>query len=307
MYSYLITFLICFALSAVAIWHRTKTSTSFAFLCACFALWSLELFLLATLESSNFLLIIFHSLKVGMFFIPPALILFSAHITNTTGKWLKSCINLSLLTALSLSAVNIFIYPSTLIADEQGLLPKPDFISLIFKINFVFSVIFAILICILAYRRTIFTEKQRIAWIIMAYSISAPFGIYAFSFSKFSGTLGTVIFLSILAYAVFRYRLISTRLFASHLLAKSITGLSLVMGYILLNEYTVQNGIIDQQQAIYSSALYMLFCFGLYNKLQNNFQPYTNSLLINNFYNLKNEQAEILQSLSHCLESSEER
>lgn len=305
MYSYLITFLICMALSAVALLHRSKISISFAFLCACFALWSLELFLLAKLENSQVLLIVFHILRVGMFFIPPALILFSAHITNTSGKWLKSSIYLSLLTALSLSAVNIFIYPSSLITDEQGLLPKPDLISFVFKINYVISVIFAILICILAYRRTIFTEKQRIAWIIMAYGMSAPFGIFAFNFSKLSGTLGTVIFLSLLAYAVFRYRLISTRLFASHLLAKSITGLSLIMGYILLNEYTVQNGIINQQQAIYSSALYMFCCFGLYNKLQNNFQPYTSSLLINNFYNLKNEQSEILQSLSHCLESKD--
>lgn len=302
MYSYLITAFVCASLSAVAIWHRTKTSVSFAFLCACFALWSLELFLLANLKDLETLSIVFHHLRAGMFFIPPALVLFSKHITNTASKWLDRCIYLLFLIAICLSAINIFIFPSTLTTDEQGFLPKPDFISFIFEVNFVISVIFAILICILAYQKTIFTEKQRIAWIIMAYSISAPFGIFAFNFSKLSGTLGTIIFLSTLAYAVFRYRLISTRVFASHLLAKSITGLSLIMGYILLNEYTVQNGIIDQQQVIYSGAFYMFCCFGLYNKLHNNFQPYTSSLLINDFYDLKKEQSQIVQNLSHCLE-----
>ena len=302
MYSYLITALICIALTVISIRYKSKASLSFAFLCTCSALWSLELFLLTVIKDVDTLSVAFHLLRVGMFFIAPALALFSVHITNTQNKWFDGFIIASLFTALCMSVVNNCFLPSTLIPNEQGFLPKPDFIGLAFKINFVISVTIAILICILAYQKTIFTEKQRIAWIIMAYCVSAPFGLIAFSFSKLFGTLGAVSFLSLLAYAVFRYRLISTRVFVSHLLAKSITALSLIMGYILLNEYTIENGIIEQQQAIYTNALYILCCFGLYNKIQSNFKPYADSLLINNFYDFKQEQSQIIKSLSHCLE-----
>ena len=302
MFSYLITALICITLTAISISYKSKTSLSFAFLCTCFALWSLELFLLATLEDLDTLLFVFHLLRVGMFFIPPALVLFSAHITNTQNKWFDGFIVASLFTALCISVINNLFIPSVLIPNEHGFLPKPDFIYLVFKLNLFISVIFAVVICIRAYQTTIFTEKQRIAWIMMAYCVSVPFGYFALSFSKLSGTLGTVIVLSLLAYTVFCYRLISTRFAISQLLGKSIAVLSLIMGYILVNELIIQNGLIDEHQTIYANAVYMLICFGLYNKLQSNFQPYASSLLISDFYDIEQEQSRILYGLSHCLD-----
>lgn len=164
------------------------------------------------------------------------------------------------------------------------------------------SVICSLVICAIAHRKTIFTEKQRITWVIMAYLVGSFFGVLSFSYSKIFGTLGAVSFLSLLAYAVFRYRLISTRVFASQLLAKSVIAVSLAMGLILINEFTLNYGIMEKGQVIYSNALYMLCCFGLYNKLQNHFQPYTNSLLISHFYDLKQEQSRILNTLPHCLD-----
>jgi signal transduction histidine kinase len=237
-----------------------------------------------------------------MFFIPPALVLFSVYVTNTQNKWFDGFIVLSLFLALCISVINNLFVPSVLIQNEYGFLPQPDFISFLFKLNFAMSVIISIVICILAYQKTIFTEKQRITWILMAYCVSAPFGFLAFNFSKLSGTLGTIIFLSLLAYAVFRYRLISTRFAISQLLGKTIIGLSLVMVYILLNEITIQNGLIEEPQTIYANAAYMFICFGLFNKLQGNFQPYANAILISNFYDLKHEQSRILNTLSHCLD-----
>ena len=164
------------------------------------------------------------------------------------------------------------------------------------------SVICSLVICAIAHRKTIFTERQRITWVIMAYFVGSFFGVLSFSYSKIFGTLGAVSFLSLLAYAVFRYRLISTRVFASQLLAKSIIAVSLAMGLILINEFTLNYEIMGKRQVIYSNALYMLCCFGLYNKLQNHFQPYTNSLLISHFYDLKDEQSRILNTLPHCLD-----
>jgi signal transduction histidine kinase len=305
MYSFLITALICGALALAAISYKSKTSLSFAFLCTCFALWSLELFFLATIKDKETLSVVFHCLRIGMFFIPPALVLFSAVITNTKNKWFDGFIITSIFTAFSISLSNNIFFPSILDTNGNGFLPKPDFIHLVFKVNFVLSVIISVVICIQAYKKTIFTEKQRIAWIIMAYCVGAPFGFFALNFSKLAGTLGTIIFLSLLAYAVFRYRLISTRFAISQLLAKGIVALSLVMGYIVFCDFTLQNGILDKHQTTYAGAAYMLICVGLYNKIQGHFYPYANSLLIDNFYNLKQEQSQILYKLSHFLERKE--
>lgn len=302
MYSFLITALICIALTGAAIRYKSKVSLSFAFLCFCCAMWSVELYLLSSLENLKTLLPLFHTFRIGLFFIGPAMLLLSVFITNTNKTWTNIITTLSFATGLCISILNNTVFPSNLVYSPIGYLPEPDIIDLIYKINFVLSVVLSLVICVSAHRQTIFTEKQRITWVIVAYFVGSLFGVLAFNFSKIFGTLGAVSFLSILAYAVFRYRLISTRVFASQLLAKSVIAVSLAMGLILINEFTLNNGIMEKGQVIYSNALYMLCCFGLYNKLQSHFQPYTNSLLINHFYDLKQEQSHILQSLSRCLD-----
>ena len=302
MYSFLITAFICIALTGAAIRYKSNVSLSFAFLCFCCAMWSVELYLLSSLENLKTLLPLFHTFRIGLFFIGPAMLLLSVFITNTNKTWTNTITTLSFAVALCISILNNTALPSNLVYSPSGFLPEPDIMDLIYKINFVLSVVFSLVICVSAHRQTIFTEQQRITWVIVAYFVGSFFGVLAFNFSKIFGTLGAVSFLSILAYAVFRYRLISTRVFASHLLAKSVIAVSLAMGLILINEFTLNNGIMEKGQVIYSNALYMLCCFGLYNKLQSHFQPYTNSLLINHFYDLKQEKSQILQSLSHCLD-----
>ena len=230
------------------------------------------------------------------------MLLLSIFITNTNKTWSNRITTLSFALGLCISILNNTVLPSHLMNSPSGYLPEPDIIDLVYKINFVLSVIFSLVICILAYRKTIFTERQRIVWVMVAYFVGSFFGVLSFSYSKIFGTLGAVSFLSLLAYAVFRYRLISTRVFASQLLAKSFIAVSLAMGLILINEFTLNSGIMVKEQVIYSNALYMLCCFGLYNKLQSHFQPYTNSLFISHFYDLKQEQSQILQSLSRCLD-----
>ena len=302
MYSFLITALICISLTVTAIRYKSRVSLSFAFLCFCCAMWSVELYLLSSLKSLETLLPLFHTFRIGLFFIGPAMLLLSIFITNTNKTWSNRITTLSFALGLCISILNNTVLPSHLMNSPSGYLPEPDIIDLVYKINFVLSVIFSLVICILAYRKTIFTERQRIVWVMVAYFVGSFFGVLSFSYSKIFGTLGAVSFLSLLAYAVFRYRLISTRVFASQLLAKSFIAVSLAMGLILINEFTLNSGIMVKEQVIYSNALYMLCCFGLYNKLQSHFQPYTNSLFISHFYDLKQEQSQILQSLSRCLD-----
>lgn len=302
MYSFLITTFVCIALSVSAIRYKSKVSLSFAFLCFCCAMWSVELYLLSSLENLKTLLPLFHTFRIGLFFIGPAMLLLSVSITNTNKTWANTITTLSFATGLSISILNNTVLPSNLLYSPTGYLPEPDLIGLIYKINFVMTVICSLVICAIAHRKTIFTERQRITWVIMAYFVGSFFGVLSFSYSKIFGTLGAVSFLSLLAYAVFRYRLISTRVFASQLLAKSFIAVSLAMGLILINEFTLNYEIMETGQVIYSNAVYMLCCFGLYNKLQSHFQPYTNSLLISHFYDLKEEQSRILNTLSHCLD-----
>ena len=302
MYSFLITAFICIALSVSAIRYKSKVSLSFAFLCFCCAMWSVELYLLSSLENLKTLLPLFHTFRVGLFFIAPAMLLLSVFITHTNKTWTNRITTLSFAISFGISILNNTVLPSNLVYSPTGYLPRPDLIGLIYKINFVMSVICSLVICAIAHRKTIFTERQRITWVIMAYFVGSFFGVLSFSYSKIFGTLGAVSFLSLLAYAVFRYRLISTRVFASQLLAKSIIAVSLAMGLILINEFTLNYEIMGEKQVIYSNALYMLCCFGLYNKLQSHFQPYTNSLLISHFYDLKDEQSRILNTLPHCLD-----
>jgi signal transduction histidine kinase len=163
----------------------------------------------------------------------------------------------------------------------------------------------SILIGGLAYRKTIFTEKQRIAWIIVAYSLAGLSGLLAFNFSVVFGPIGVITSLSILAYAVFRYRLISARMAVSQRMAKSIAALSLVMVYILINEFMAQNLITQEPRAIYINALYMLCFFGLYNKLESNLRTYSDPLLVGYYYNLQDEKTAIVNRLSHCLDNRE--
>lgn len=305
MYSFLITAFICITLSVTAIRYKSKTSLSFAFLCACSAVWSLELFLLTSIKDKEILSMAFHLLRVGMFFIAPALILFSIRITKYTNKYSNFFLNTSISISAFISLANNLFFNSTLVKNHQGFLPKPDFISLVHQINFLLAVIGSVAICFLAYRKTIFTEKQRITWVIVAYFVGSFFGILSFSYSKIFGILGVVSFLWLVAYSVFRYRLISTRVFASRLLTTSVIKLSLVMGLLLIDEFTIYYDLIQKEQLNYYSAAYMVCCLSAYNKLQNHFQPYTNSLLINHFYDLKKEQSHIIHALSRCLDSKD--
>jgi hypothetical protein len=77
MYSFLITALICISLTVAAIRYKSRVSLSFAFLCFCCAMWSVELYLLSSLKSLETLLPLFHTFRIGLFFIGPAMLLLS--------------------------------------------------------------------------------------------------------------------------------------------------------------------------------------------------------------------------------------
>ena len=290
MLGHLLTAIICIVLVITSLRFHSKVSLSFAFLCTCFALWSTELFLLATMRDIETLSTAFHLLRVGMFFIAPALILFSLLITHTYNRWFNYFFVLSFSTSLSISILNNSFFPSTLVLSNWGYLPEPDIIYSIYRINFILSIAISILVCGLAYRKANFTEKQRIAWIMVAYFVGVPFGILSFDFSKIAGTVGAISFLSILAYAVFRHRFISTPVVViSQFLSKSLTSLTLITGYILVNEFMKQSAMIKEEYYLYVNALYMLICLGLYNR----------------HYNLKQEKIQIISNLSHCLDGKE--
>lgn len=305
MLGHLLTAIICIVLVITSLRYHSKVSLSFAFLCTCFALWSTELFLLATMRDIETLSTAFHLLRVGMFFIAPALILFSLLITHTYNRWFNYFFILSFSTSLAISILNNSFFPSTLVLSNWAYLPEPDIIYSIFRINFILSVTVSIMVCSLAYRKTIFTEKQRIAWIMVAYFVGVPFGILSFNFSKIAGTVGTISFLSILAYAVFRYRLISTPVVISQFLSKGLSSLALIMGYILINEFIAQSVIIKEDQYLYVNALYMLICFSLYNKLATGLRTYADPLLIDHYYDLEHEKKQIINNLSRCLDGKE--
>ncbi len=305
MLGYLLTAVICIVLVITSLRYRSKVSLSFAFLCACCALWSTELFLLATMRDIETLSTAFHLLRVGMFFIAPALVLFSLVITNTHNRWFNCFFLLSFGTSLGISILNNLFFPSTLVLSNWGYLPQSDIISFSHRISFVLSVAVSILICGLSYRKTIFTEKQRIAWIILAYTLAFLFGMLSFDFSKIFGPIGAISSLSILAYAVFRYRLISTPVVISRFLSKGLSSLALIMGYILLNEYMKQSAIIKEDQYLYANAVYMLICFSLYSKLATGLRTYADPLLIDHYYDLEHEKKQIINGLPHCLDGKE--
>lgn len=305
MLGYLLTAVTCCILMLISLKYNSNVSRSFAFLCTCFVLWSIELLILSTMHDVEVLSRAFHLLRIGLFFIAPALILFSLLITNTHSRVFKCFLIASFTSSLVISALNNFILPSKLVLSAWGYLPKPDIISLIHQANFVLSVTVSILIYFLAYRKTIFIERQRIAWILLAFFVSAPFGILSFNYSKIAGTVGAISFLSILAYAVFRYRLISTRIVISQFLSQGLSSAALIMGYILINEFMAQNTDIKAEQYIYINAPYLLIGFALYNRMAVGLRTYSDPLLIDNYYDLEHEKKYIINNLSHCLDGKE--
>ncbi|MFC1617276.1 ATP-binding protein [Candidatus Margulisiibacteriota bacterium] len=178
--------------------------------------------------------IIFHALRPGMFFIAPAMLLFSYLLTKKRSKKIKYFILFSIVISAGISILNNTFLPSTLIVVENGFLPKVDLITIIHQINFiVIGGLGTVIITILNYRNSNYEERRRYKWVIAAFVIGAVFGVLSFNYSKLFGFAGNIMALSIIVYAITKHSLMDISLVISRAVARLLTNAFLIMLFIV--------------------------------------------------------------------------
>jgi hypothetical protein len=302
---YLLTAATCSILVVPSIIQRSWVSLSFALLCICSALWATKLFLLSYMGDVAVLSPLFHLLRLGMFLIAPMLLLFALLITGTRSDFFFNCFIASATVSLTIYLTNNFFLPSTLILDGQSYTPVPDIIYLIHQVNFVVSSIASICIVVVAYHRTVFTEKKRLYWIAFAQILAVVFGVLSFSFSKAFGMVGIVACFFVLANALLRYRFIASGMAVSRFVSKGVACLTLVVGYLLIEVVIRQNSLLEEHHFLYFNLMFLIVCALLYYKLEAIFQSYFDELLVEPDYELDKEKTNILDQLSHCIDGKE--
>ena len=305
MFVYLLIATTCSILIVPSISQRSMVSLSFALLCICSVLWTVQLFLLSYISDVAVLSPLFHLLRAGMFFIAPALLLFALYITGTRSDFFFHGFIASTTVSLMIYLTNNFFMPTTLISNGQSYKPAMDTIYFIHQINFVVSSVASICIVVTAYHRSLFTEKKRLCWISIAQILAVVFGVLSFSFSKDFGMVGLVSCFFVLASAVLRYRFIASGVAISRFLSRTVLCLVLLLAYILTDQVIRHNSLLEGHQYIYLSLIFLIACVPFYSRLEASFQSYFNVLLVGHDYDANEEKADILERLSNCIDGKE--
>ncbi len=255
MTQYLITALIDFFIAVLSFSKRgNKSAHALAAAAFCLGLWSVELFLLTVLSDLGSLTVWFHITRCGMFFIPCTLAFLAWRLTASSAKWF---LYLVLVPGVAVSGVlsflNLFIFPSELQQATGGYLPKADMIYYVFAVEFVYSLVMSLAVCILSYRSVTLRQKQRIKWLFITLLMTFLTGFlsivlmpYAFYLSKFVGAAANITFVSLLFYSTIQYHLMDLRLALSEGLTRALLLSFFMMVYFSVKSAATDiNGIVD--------------------------------------------------------------
>lgn len=233
MTGYLIVALIDIAVALYVLGaSRSRAAMAFAALWACFGVWLIDLHLAHSMNDVAVLSPWFHLLRFGMFFIAPTMMLFFAYITRTPLTLpVKAVIGASFATSTGLYIANLVFLPSTLVMDSGGFATAPDTLSRIHEINFVLGSLASIAITVRALMTSIFRERQRIRWLVVAIAVGATLGVASFQFTKLFGLAGNVLGLGIMAYALLRHHVITVGHVVNNGLTKAMAFLVMALAF----------------------------------------------------------------------------
>ncbi|MCJ9429769.1 histidine kinase N-terminal 7TM domain-containing protein, partial [Kordiimonas marina] len=235
---YLVAAIADFMLAGIVLAHdRSRTAVSFAFLCCCLAIWSTELFFLASVHDVASLAPLFQITRMGMFFIGPATFLFATLITRTRVNWvLGTGLALSFANAAVTSLVN-WIAPTKLLVVPGGHSPELDGITVAFYANLAMASLASVYICAVAYKGAIFRERLRIKWIMYGVTIGVICGwLHALWPKLYIGIVGSILCLYFISYAVIRYRLIGVKVAVSDGIVRALAAIPLIFVFVAFDQ-----------------------------------------------------------------------
>jgi len=214
---------------------KNKVVLSFSLLWACFAIWAINLHFTTTIADQAILRPLFHTMRFGMFFMAPCMIIFFVTVTRTRVTiFLRAIIALSLIVSASLYLSNMTFLPSVLKMVGSRVAPVPDIISETHKVNFVAASLTIFIVTFRAYHTAVFREKQRLKWLVIAITLGCILGILSFNNSRLFGVIGSLIGMPLVAYAVLRFHVISVSEAFGYAAIKLTSAVIVLSGFVLL-------------------------------------------------------------------------
>jgi len=266
--------------------QRSQTTAIFAAMCVALAVWSLELFFLASIKNTSELLSLFHITRPALFLIGPLCLYFIVAVTRThVGPRLKKLLLFTFMVGVALSVLNNTILPSELKGVPKGFSPKLDAIGIIFYGNFLLSSLAALFIATKAFSTSAFKERHRTKWILIGTSIGFACGIIHIGFPKlYVGIAGSSLFLYFVSYAAVKHQFIGTQVTVSSRLIKILAALPLIGIFIGLDAVSEAYGLKDTG-FITAQILVALVCMELHFYLSKFLTHMRNLFLIEDTYN----------------------
>lgn len=290
---------------------RTKTTLSLMFVALCAASWSFELYLLTILKNADLLNLCFHIFRVGMFFIPTALCLFSwSLISKKSPKSFYLFVAPFIACSFSLSVANLFFFPSGLKLEPGGYTPVVDTIFVIFSIEFISAVVISMGLCVYSHLAATTREKQRIKWIFITYGVALVTGLSSiflmpsgFYLSKLVGATSNIVFVSMLLYSTIQHNLMEVRLALSVGLARILL-LSIFcwMYFALVSSFTLS---LDTTGGAITLLVFFLAVMEAYPRLLRHVVPNAKKLFSAETFDFDLEVSRLGNEFSRCINAVE--
>jgi signal transduction histidine kinase len=221
MIQYLVTVVVNLIVCGISISKRQLNgAVALSLVSLCLASWMFELYLLTAVKNEKILSPFFHLFRVGMFFIPSALALFTWRLVNKkTPGFLYVVIVPGFLGAAITAFLNNTYFPTTLRPIEAGFRPEIDAVYWAFIVNFIWCMVSSLVYPAYYFFQAQGREKEKIRWLMiamMASFISGGISLYLFQYdsylSKFAGPATNILFISLLLYATIQHNLMDLRL-----------------------------------------------------------------------------------------------
>ena len=305
MIQYLITALIDFVVGFIAISKKQNPAAravGFAILCG--GIWSLELFILSTVNDMDILVFLFHITRWGMFFAPSFFALLTWRLLGSRSQKFKNHIIIpSFIFSVTLSLGNLLVFPSSLIETNGGHLPAIDGIYYFFIAHFTFAFLGAIALVTLSYKTAASREKKRLKWLLFALLVWFLGGILllfsmsqTFYLSKHIGSMANLVFVLFLFYATIQHNLMDFRLALSVGISRSI----LLAFFIWL--YFIASSIVGDHTESLGGALTLLAFLAVmletYPRLLRWILPNAKKILLKNSYEFRQTRLDTERALN---------
>ncbi|MCJ9430810.1 hypothetical protein K6118_17120, partial [Kordiimonas sp. A6E486] len=279
---------------------RRRTSQAFALLWFCFAVWTYTLYLETSTQDVVDLAAWLHPLRFGMFFIAPAMMLFTCLVTRTElTRQLKLTIVASALFSTGLYIWNLMVQPSVLVMSGAGYTTAPDLVSHLHEVNFVSACLISVAVAVTAYRHALFRERQRIWWLAVSIGMGAMLGILSFNHSKLFGMAGNLVGLAGLSYALLRYHVVHVSQAFRAVLVRAVSFVCLMLAFlgltVTLGHFSVSS---SETLAIEIAALFALF--EIYPPLTRKLGALADAYLFPEEYHYDFTREWLLKALKNC-------